>query len=374
MKTYLFITASLLVQFLAGQDTLKNLDQFRDRVNRADLILEGRVATQHCFRARGLIWTSNYIVPLKWFKGDFMDTIEMITLGGMIGDEAMDVSDAWPFYPKSDYFFFFKKENDSYENIKRTTYFPLNVENSAILISDNLQGGAEEWRGRAYSDLVNEIYKPVAQLVGSDYKVLGKNRREEAMERQEKADSIYQGKRMDIFENRAVDYDLQNAKTYRHILPANHMEYVLEFDVRIHRLGADKNREEKLVSSAVYIQYDTSVLGPDLIKRGLVTVEFPNELKVRGYNFTAEDTSPGMMKFIATTSINDTSAIYPLERISLAIAHCRVASKDVSVDFHQLYFNFNRQLMLGATSFYDSIGKAARPYKYMTLATSLYIP
>lgn len=93
---------ALLIFFLSfkglyAQVSLKKIS-LEEQVNMSTLIVEGEVVSKKSFWSNNLIYTSNTIQVYKVFKGDLKSkNIEVITLGGNVGLDALVVSSSLKF-------------------------------------------------------------------------------------------------------------------------------------------------------------------------------------------------------------------------------------------------------------------------------------
>ncbi len=91
-KITLFIALLFLIsaEQLMAQTTLKEIP-LQEQVEQSSLIVEGKVIAKKSFwdDNRHNIYTSNTIEVYKVFKGEQPKTIEVITLGGAVGDKAL---------------------------------------------------------------------------------------------------------------------------------------------------------------------------------------------------------------------------------------------------------------------------------------------
>tara|TARA_R110000868_G_scaffold176301_2_gene413810 strand:+ start:1628 stop:3484 length:1857 start_codon:yes stop_codon:yes gene_type:complete len=96
MKKYSFtITFSclLVLNVLNAQVLLKEVP-LEKQIENSSLVVEGKVISKQSFwdAKRHNIYTSNTVEVLKVFKGEAIETIDVITLGGVVGSEALIVS------------------------------------------------------------------------------------------------------------------------------------------------------------------------------------------------------------------------------------------------------------------------------------------
>jgi hypothetical protein len=89
----LVILSIITPLFLKGQ-CVSHFVPIEDRVAESAIIVEGKVIKQETFygEKNGLIYTNNLIEIYRVFKGDIQQqTIELVTMGGVLGDEALVV-------------------------------------------------------------------------------------------------------------------------------------------------------------------------------------------------------------------------------------------------------------------------------------------
>lgn len=96
MKKYFFAIIYLCLLFsyaLNAQVLLKEMPLGK-QIENSSLVIEGKVISKHSFwdAKRHNIYTTNTVEVLKVFKGEIIETIEVITLGGVVGSEALIVS------------------------------------------------------------------------------------------------------------------------------------------------------------------------------------------------------------------------------------------------------------------------------------------
>ena len=95
-KITLFIT--LLFGFICTESVLAQVGlrkvSLRQQIEESSLVVEGKVVSKNSFwdSDHKLIYTSNTVEVYKVFKGNPIQTIEVITIGGVVGLTALDVS------------------------------------------------------------------------------------------------------------------------------------------------------------------------------------------------------------------------------------------------------------------------------------------
>ena len=76
---------------LYAQVMLKEIS-FKEQITNSTMIVEGEVIAKTSFWSNNLIYTANTVKVHKVFKGDPLKTVEVITVGGVVGDKALMVS------------------------------------------------------------------------------------------------------------------------------------------------------------------------------------------------------------------------------------------------------------------------------------------
>ncbi len=111
-----FICSLLLVMTcaVAANAQLYKID-LSQKINKSSLIIEGKVIDQHSFwnDAHTVIYTSNTIHVYKLFKGKIITgNIEVVTLGGTVGDRCLEVSDVLSLRKNEKGMFFLHENSD----------------------------------------------------------------------------------------------------------------------------------------------------------------------------------------------------------------------------------------------------------------------
>ncbi len=96
MKKITFTTLLSLILILSTVDaqTLLKEVSLEKQIESSSLVIEGKVISKQSFwdSKRHNIYTSNTVEVSKVFKGDFTETIDVITLGGVVGSQILIVS------------------------------------------------------------------------------------------------------------------------------------------------------------------------------------------------------------------------------------------------------------------------------------------
>lgn len=94
LKFWGLVIISVLTPWYASGQCVSHFVPLEDRVQESAIIVEGKVIKQEPFygEKNGLIYTNNLIEVFSVFKGEVHpQTVELVTMGGVLGDEALVV-------------------------------------------------------------------------------------------------------------------------------------------------------------------------------------------------------------------------------------------------------------------------------------------
>jgi len=138
----------------------------------SELVIEAKVIGQETFhdKTEQYIYTRHYLEVYKLFKGRSSSVVELITLGGTNGNEAMQVSGALQLEPGQAGVFLLKTYSGRLlEPVDRPLYRP--VAGGASFISYRPDWGAAYSTGQIYSSL-DELYHELEHISGKAYNEL----------------------------------------------------------------------------------------------------------------------------------------------------------------------------------------------------------
>ena len=378
MKPYLFIILVLLSELAISQNT----KSVAEKVTEAELIFEGRVVAQKSFwnNDSSTILTSNLLVPLKLFKGTYQDTIEILTLGGQVNGRFVQAQNTFQLEPKSDYFLFLKQKDATFFKAGRPSYFPINVNYGVVIISPNRGSGleAEQYRKRNLSNMDSAVYKPVAAIVGSDYKVFAKNHLEEMIDndvrKHQILDSIFYQRNV-VEAKHGLVYHF-NRPTYTQVKANDtHFKSMCQFAIQAQSLQLEsyKNKAEKLISASVYLNYDTTIIGFNLVARKLFNAEVGKTFAERGYKILVADTARSIIKITVFSLLADSGNLFMFTRDYSDLVECNVVANDKKTDFEKLKLTFNFSCMANKTEFLDPNLGIVKPFQSIGPLTGIEI-
>jgi len=173
--TILAILFSLLIPIFTTAQSLQ------ERVEQSDLVIEGKVIAQESFwdNAHKGIYTKNQIEIFKLFKGNDVDTIFLITRGGVIGDEFQIVSHAIELNLFEEGIFFCKSYNiPSLENEN----IILNGINGYVKYHFDADGFKAADRQSVYSNIKDDLFEPIKSFGNTNVIYKNKNSLEKKIE------------------------------------------------------------------------------------------------------------------------------------------------------------------------------------------------
>lgn len=159
----LISTIVLFVQLLTAQNFVPTISE---RVNTSDLVFEGKVISKHSFwnEKRTAIFTSNIVEVSKWFKGERPGTVEIISMGGDMGDVVQTITHEIEFEPGMEGLFFCR--NYSVERVRSSTFVALNGSTGFVAYQRSKAAVIASDGSKVYSDIVEELYKPIRETLG----------------------------------------------------------------------------------------------------------------------------------------------------------------------------------------------------------------
>ncbi len=158
MKSLLF---SLCITFIF-YSSLCAQDLLPQQVSAADAIVEGEIVSQSSFwnPDRTFIYTKNTVRVYKVFKGSLpTETVDIVSLGGQVGDKLIKHSGIMPHVGDAGVFFAQQKSNQ-YEEV-----------HGSFIIYDKLQKKGFSSTGTLYESVENEVYRKIKQATKADLQV-----------------------------------------------------------------------------------------------------------------------------------------------------------------------------------------------------------
>src|SRR5688572_6609176 len=174
MKIFVAGTALwLLLPFTIFSQCMTYPVGIQDRINNSQLIIEGKIISQVSFwnSSQDFIYTSNVIDVYKVFKGTITSNqVEIITEGGIVGNELIKAEPALEFKPDDIGVFFGVQAIQLNPN---STFPPSHqfegyASNQSFIKYDMLSFEAAD-PYTVFNDIVVDIYQNIAGTVGQTY-------------------------------------------------------------------------------------------------------------------------------------------------------------------------------------------------------------
>ena len=182
MKKFILLVLSFILitilPHLTGVSQSLYPVSFDEKVEQSTLIVEGKVKSKISFwnESRTMIYTSNTIEVYKIFKGNLIAaTIEVMTQGGSVDDNIVEVSDLLELY-KGDVGIFFCLPNKINLKSPRSNKQIWDVYSSSQgCLKYNLVEGSAAAPFAIYKDIQNKFYPQLEQKTGRQLQIINKS-------------------------------------------------------------------------------------------------------------------------------------------------------------------------------------------------------
>lgn len=173
-KLHLYLVIANLAILTTAKAQLFKID-LSEKAKSSTVIAEGKVIAQKCFwnDAHTMIYTANTVEVYKTFKGKAAaSTIEIITQGGSIGGDAIDVSELLNLYPgQVGMFFCFENALNIKSPTSRRVLYDVYSSDQGFLRYD-LGNNKASAPFASYSDIENNLYSSIEKLTGETRKII----------------------------------------------------------------------------------------------------------------------------------------------------------------------------------------------------------
>lgn len=159
----LISTIVLFVQLLTAQNFVPTISE---RAKTSDLVFEGKVISKHSFwnERRTAIFTSNILEVSKWFKGERPGTVEIISMGGDVGDVIQTVTHEVEFERGMEGLFFCRSYSS--ERVRNSNFMALNGSTGFVAYQRSKAAVTASDGIGIYSDIKEELYRPIMETLG----------------------------------------------------------------------------------------------------------------------------------------------------------------------------------------------------------------
>ena len=148
-------------------------------IDSADIIFEGRDVKDSGFVApNGKIYTQHTLLVLKWFKGTQLDTVKIITAGGIAQGKAdfTNNPDIPAFAYSYEYLLYCRQDLNAVKPVNGTYYYPLTGPFAYTPLGKRFKPESAR-QPHFYDHLMAEnyplnLFEPLAKLIGTPYKTI----------------------------------------------------------------------------------------------------------------------------------------------------------------------------------------------------------
>ncbi len=143
------------------------------KIEISSLLVEGKVIDKHSFWDADIkhIYTSNTIEVYKVFKGKLVNTtIEVLTLGGVVGMEAEKVSPSLQLQKDNIGMFFLKNEDIKHNEFRKGTVNYMPSAGAQSYYAYNLNEGTAAGVFQKYDNISKTLYGEISKVTNSGYK------------------------------------------------------------------------------------------------------------------------------------------------------------------------------------------------------------
>ncbi len=250
------------------------------RVQNAEIVFEGKIIKKESFwnDSHSSIFTKNTIKVSRTFKGISTETIEVISQGGIVGNDFEFISHATSFELEAEGVFFCKtfktKSNDDFLMINGM---------SGFIIYNNQEN--EVYTNYKYFTRKQLIYD-LSKLVDS---------------REKNPEDVT-----------GVEYSIQNVSLLGNIL---------NFDIYVEGLWGSYDFAE----AELFIEYDPSVLGLNIGSSGVLTLSPGVVSSSSNYSLSVNDVNPDKVS-IDIKALNTGLALHTITNVAEQLVHIQIVS------------------------------------------------
>lgn len=356
MKIKILLFATLLISlFGKAQTNQEKIKLLTELANNSDIIFEGEVIKQgEAFKsAQNVIYTPyevkiNHIV----YGSNISSTIQLVLIGGIVGDESMESNHGYQNLPRVNTLFFIKsvKENNKILTNSNGNYYEINSlttygKNNSISLSLSPNDSYTN-----VDELFNDLSK-IKSIVVPQKKSIKENVVQKLNDNLIQIPTISYQERSDNFNNRIQRYlTLQNSANKTTQVLASDVTLQIangvitgtspkyfEFDVNI----KSNNSSSFLENMPIWITYNTAVFGTSVVATSSVIVTNGtsfNNINYSPANSYITDNSSNTFAFVVGTDfalsnptrVNITTTYKQLAHVKMLITGCGNVTVDLS--------------------------------------------
>ncbi len=326
----IILTLSFVVKIVSCLFAQSSNLTVAERTQSSEIIIEGKVIQKYGFwnENRTKIYTSNIIEVQKVFKGNSPQIIEIITLGGIIGDTFQIISHGKVF-DIGEQGIFFCKNYPMTEN-KTENYLMLNSSLGFI----------------KYQTSQNKI---IASDVNSLYLNINKQIFEEITKVTQSPILVFSAPSNGNFDDDAavtITTETNLEFTFDNISVNGNGE--VEFDL----MAKTNNTGIKFVSADVFVEYSEPAFGKNIVAENTVEVTKETIIQNSAYDLSILDEDSTTLKVIIGADCESSSSMYNLTTTFEKLLHIKIQVQDFSVVGQLTLDDFQ---MDGNAKYYDPL-------------------
>ncbi|MBX2891906.1 MAG: matrixin family metalloprotease [Saprospiraceae bacterium] len=327
----------LLSFFLFAANLLGQANKFpiNLRTHLSDLVVEGKVVSTKGFGGEGgsAIYTSNIIEVSKVFKGAIQgNKVEIITLGGRVGQKVGLVSHGHTFEVGTKGIFFCRKaSNTQYPSLAQTPnphYSITGVEGGFIAFFHDYANPKAADIFAAYNDIPKDIYEKIILTAREPVKLLDGNSTSQDMNTPDSPDDQV-----------AISYTFENV-----YLSADLSRVTFDVYAKCSENGI------RFGKSKIYIQYSSQVFGSNIATSGALTIGKGTIIQNSAYSITTENQTSEKVEIDITSNFSSLTDSYAMTTLPEQLCHVELEIQDFGALAN---IGFDAFQMSGQSWYYD---------------------
>jgi len=331
MRIIIFFFVLLSTLQYSTLNAQNNNSLMEERTETSSAIFEGRVIHQESFwnTENKRIFTENRIEVFKVFKGNDVDTISVITQGGLVDGQFQTVSHAIELNLFEEGLFFCKSYNIS--NVPSETIM-LNGVNGYVKYYFNSRDFKAADQSYTYSNIKKELYEPIQSFTNVNVLFKKNNFFETTIE-----NWLEQTLTFSTVTDTLIVFTFENIN----LIGTDE----IEFDI----MARSNTDGIKFAASDVYISYDTDAFGSSVVANDRISASKETIIENNVYTLELTDENVDIVKFLVSTGV-DINQLYPLSQIAEKFIHVNLSVENI-IELASL--SFDESLMDNQSLFYN---------------------
>jgi hypothetical protein len=325
-KLFTTILLLIVIQVMAFSQ-----NRFRERIDNSDIVIEGKVIGQESFwnESKTQILTRNTVTVSKIFKGEIGDTqIDIVTKGGIIGDDFQIVTHTFQIENGKEGIFFLKQA----KNLKNSDYWVRGIPNPFIPYSHTNSTFLAKDGWEIYTNPVKDLYVPIEAITRKPITSLQNNSLEESIEHWLN-EVITVNSVTDIL----IEFSFDNIQ----FTGSNYVE----FDI----MAKTNDAGIKFAASDVFIEYSTEAFGTDVVSNEKIEATKETIIEDEVYTLQLTDETASIVKFLVSSGF-EPNQLYPLSSFFEKFIHIKLEVENL---WQLASLSFDGLLMANQSVFYN---------------------